>query len=91
MNGILGMTEVALGSAQTVEQKEQLATIHESAQSLLTILNDILDFSKIEARRLEINPVSFHVRDLIHKTARLFATKAAEKGIELTSVVSGLL
>jgi hypothetical protein len=34
-----------------------------SADSLLTVINDILDFSKIEAGKLDLDPVSFNLRD----------------------------
>src|SRR5262249_42490775 len=54
MNGVLGMTELALGTALPPEQREYVGTAHASAESLLAILNDILDLSKIEAGKLEL-------------------------------------
>jgi signal transduction histidine kinase len=62
MNGILGMTYLALDSVLTSEQRECLEMVQISADSLLTIINDILDFSKIEAEELEISPVEFERR-----------------------------
>ena len=49
LNGVLGMTELALGTDLTTEQREYLDMVKSSGQSLLTVINDILDFSKIEA------------------------------------------
>jgi hypothetical protein len=49
MNAILGMTELALETELTSEQREYLTTVHQATESLLAIIDDILDFSKIEA------------------------------------------
>src|SRR5687767_6227145 len=54
MNAIIGMTDLALQTRVTPQQREYLQTTRESAEALLTIINDILDVSKIEARRLTL-------------------------------------
>ena len=50
MNAIIGMTDLALQTKLTPQQRDYLRTARESAEALLTIINDILDVSKIEAR-----------------------------------------
>ena len=52
INAIIGMTELALGTELTAEQREYLDLVKASGDSLLTIINGILDFSRIEAGRL---------------------------------------
>jgi two-component system sensor histidine kinase/response regulator len=88
MNGILGMTELALGTQLTNEQREYLQMVKSSAEALLTILNDILDFSKIEARKLHLDPVPFHLRDIVGDTVRALAFRAQQKNVELACHIS---
>jgi signal transduction histidine kinase/CheY-like chemotaxis protein len=84
MNGVMGMTELVLDTELTSEQRDYLNTVKASADSMLSVINDILDFSKIEAGRLELDPVSFDIRDLVEETVRALALRAHEKGLELT-------
>ena len=55
MNAMIGMTELALETRITREQREYLNAIQGSADALLTLVNDLLDFSKIEARKLQLD------------------------------------
>jgi len=83
MNGILGMTELALATELTPEQRDYLETVQRSADALLTVINDILDFSKIEAKKLDIETINFDLSYCIDETVRLQAPRAHEKGLEL--------
>ncbi len=85
MNAIIGMTELALGTALTSEQHEFLTTAHQSSQSLLQILNDILDLSKVEAARLTLEQIEFSLADLVRETMDTLIVLANNKGITLTS------
>ena len=57
MNGIIGMTDMTLESELTGQQREQLALVRRSADSLLTLVNDILDHTKISSKKLEIEAI----------------------------------
>jgi PAS domain S-box-containing protein len=83
MNGIIGMTGLALGAELETERKEYLDIVTFSANSLLTIIDDILDFSKVEAGKLNLQHVPFNVRDCVHKALGSISVKAAEKGLYL--------
>jgi two-component system, sensor histidine kinase and response regulator len=85
MNGIIGMTTLALDTPLDSEQKALLTTVRESADTLLSIINEILDFSKIEAGKLDLEPVSFRVREVIEDTLLTLALRAHQKGLELVS------
>ena len=83
MNAIIGMTDLALQTRLSAQQRDYLLTTRESAESLLTIINDILDVSKIEARRLTLERTPFRFRDTVEDGVRLLSIRAAEKGLEL--------
>ncbi len=88
LNGIIGMTELTLGTPLTGEQSEYLAAVKTSADALLTVINDVLDFSKIEAGKLQLDPIDFSLRDCVGDTLTALALRAQEKGIELAYRVS---
>ena len=83
MNAILGMTELALDTPLTEDQRQCLKTVKSAADSLLGIINDLLDFSKIEAGKLELDPADFSLRAAVGDTLRALAVRAHKKGLEL--------
>jgi len=83
INGIVGMTELALNTDLTDEQREFMEAVKSSADSLLNLINDILDFSKIEAGKLDLITVDFSLRDAVADTMTLLAVQAHRKGLEL--------
>jgi signal transduction histidine kinase/CheY-like chemotaxis protein len=83
LNGVMGMTDLALGTELTAEQREYLETVKLSADSLLSVINDILDFSKIEAGKAELDIRPFNLRDALEGVMRTLALRADEKGLEL--------
>lgn len=83
INGIMGMTQLALNTELTAEQTEYLEAVETSADSLLRLINDILDFSKMEAGKLELISIDFSLRDSIAETMTTLAVQAHSKGLEL--------
>ncbi len=83
MNGILGMTGLALEATSAVEQREYLALVKASGESLLQLINDILDLSKIEAGKLDLESIAFDTRQLVADTMKLIEWRAAQKALAL--------
>jgi signal transduction histidine kinase/DNA-binding response OmpR family regulator len=83
MTAILGMTDLLLGGELRQEQREYLATIRSSGESLLTILNDILDFSKIESGKMELERETVDLRVCIEDALETVAEKAHARRNEL--------
>jgi CheY-like chemotaxis protein len=87
MNAILGMTELALDTPLTEDQRQLLKTVKSAADNLLGIINDLLDFSKIEAGKLELDAADFSLRAALGDTLRALAVRAHRKGLELVCQV----
>jgi PAS domain S-box-containing protein len=83
MNAVIGLTELLLGTELTSVQREYLAIVKDSGESLLALINDILDFSKIEAGRLELDRTCFPIREVVGDTMKGLALRACGKPIEV--------
>jgi signal transduction histidine kinase/CheY-like chemotaxis protein len=88
LNGIMGMTDLALETELTSEQREYLQTVKMSSDALLAVINDVLDFSKIEAGKVDLEVNDFNVRDCLESTLKTLALRADEKGLELLCEVA---
>ena len=87
MNGIIGMVQLVGGTQLTIEQKEYIDTIKESAANLLVIINDILDFTKIVAGKVLLEKVDYVFKDIVNNCIKINRFKAEEKGILLISEI----
>jgi PAS domain S-box-containing protein len=87
MNSILGMTDLALDTQLTEQQRDYLDMVRASGQSLLILLNDVLDFSKIEAGKLSLHPRRFDLRSVIEETLKPMVLRAASRSLEFYSTI----
>jgi signal transduction histidine kinase len=88
MNGIIGMTELALETELSSVQRDLLETSRNSAISLLDLLNDVLDFSKMETKSVELDNVDFDLSKLVSDIGRVFEIQAQQKGLSLDCEIS---
>ena len=87
MIGVMGMLEVLARTDLDEHQRTMLATSKSSAQSLITIIGDVLDFSKIEAGKLEIDPCTIALPELIEAAVGNFVHTASAKGLLLNAEI----
>ena len=83
MNAIIGMSYLALQTELDRKQRNYIAKVHRSGESLLGIINDILDFSKIEAGKLDMESTDFWLEDVFDNLSNLVGLTAEDKGLEL--------
>ena len=87
LNGIIGLSELTLGTELDEEQRQNLEMIARSGDALLRIVNDILDLSKIEAGKLDLESTPLSLPDVITDALGLHAVQAEQKGLALEHVI----
>jgi signal transduction histidine kinase len=87
INGVLGMTELLLGTPLDDRQRRFAEAVYQSGETLLRLVSNVLDFSSIEGGKLELISTSFDLRRLVEETTALFAALARKKGLQLTCVI----
>ncbi len=87
LNGVIGMTELLLGSELDADQLEMVDTVKHSGEFLLTIINDILDFSKIDAGKLDLEIIDFDIRKAVDAVLDILTERASQKSLELIGLI----
>ncbi len=83
LNAILGMGNAELTQAGTVESRERMAILVQSARGLAVMLDDILDLSAVQAGQLPIRPKALDLRAEIAATVAMFRQQVEDAGLTL--------
>ncbi len=88
LNGIIGSADLLFDNSLKPQQREHLATLRASAESLHQSLNDVLDYSDIETRQIKIARASFDLRQPLIEVVEYLSPLALLKGLELVLIVA---
>ncbi|WP_417449654.1 ATP-binding protein [Kordiimonas sp.] len=83
LNGVIGMIDLLMDTELDESQHHFALTLHQSAQTLLTVINDILDISKLEAGKVELENQGTRLEKVIADTVYFLKPKATEKGLSV--------
>jgi signal transduction histidine kinase/AmiR/NasT family two-component response regulator/HPt (histidine-containing phosphotransfer) domain-containing protein len=83
LNGIIGMARLLLKGDLPPQEREYGEILRSSANSLLELINNILDFSKIEAGKVQLEAVSFRLKESVAEVVEILESRAHEKGLKI--------
>ena len=83
VTGVLEMTEMALGTDLSDEQRGYLVAARNSAEAMLGLVDEFLEFSRLDADQLEFEQVDFDVRGTVEGAINSMSHLALEKGLEV--------
>jgi signal transduction histidine kinase/CheY-like chemotaxis protein/sugar lactone lactonase YvrE len=87
MTGVLGMSELLLGTPLDERQRGYTESIRRAGNHLLRLVNDALDLARIEAGKLELDAQPFVLRALLAEVVALQAPVAQQKGLRFVQQV----
>ena len=91
INAILGYTELlqmGISGPVTDTQNAQLERIRASSTHLMGLVGELLDLAKVEAGQIEVERERVPAAGTVREAVELVAPLAAERGIELRSLVA---
>ncbi len=84
INGIMGMTELALKNVSDRAWVEDcLGKISNSSQHLLSLINDVLDMSRIESGKVTLNSAPMNMDAVTDECASIIGGQLLERDLEL--------
>ena len=88
MTGVLGMSELLLGTQLDARQRGYTESICSAGNHLLRLVNDALDLARIETGKLELDAQPFVLRKLIGDVVALTAPLARQRGLRFVDAVA---
>jgi PAS domain S-box-containing protein len=87
MNAVIGLSHFLMEENPRPDQLENLRTLQFSAENLMGLINDILDYNKIDSGKLELERISFDLRNIINRISHAHSFQANEKSLKISSEI----
>jgi signal transduction histidine kinase/CheY-like chemotaxis protein/sugar lactone lactonase YvrE len=88
MTGVLGMSELLMGTSLSDKQRSYTASIQGAGKHLLRLVNDALDLARIEAGKLQLDEQDFDLCQLISDVTGLVEPNALQRGLRFDSNIA---
>ena len=88
LNGIIGSADLMLDQSLGPDQREHLARLRASAESLHRSLNDVLDYSSIETGQIQIAQAPFELRQPLIEVVETLSPIAQLKGLDMVLIIA---
>ena len=88
MTGVLGMSELLLGTALDTRQRSYTESIRRAGNHLLRLVNDALDLARIEAGKLDLDAQPFALRALLDEVVELMKPLAQQRGLQFSDRIA---
>ena len=90
LNAIIGFSQVLqqqMFGELNAKQADYVDDVLSSGQHLLNLINDILDLAKVEAGRMELQPTSFALPEVLENALSMVRERATRQGVSLSTAI----
>ena len=88
MTGVVGMTDLLLGTHLNSDQQDAAETISGSANAVLALVEDVQDYSRLEAGTVTLEEKHLAPRQLVDSILDLLSVQAAHHNVRLHGYVA---
>ena len=85
--GVVGMADILKQSDLSVEQREYIDIIVNSASNLMSVLNDIMEYIKVENRKIVLTSTPIAITHLMQEVVSGTLNRCKDKGLELLTYI----
>lgn len=87
LNSIMGFSQIIEKNIDGKLDKKYAFQITEESKKMMQLIDQLLDLSKIEAGKIEMNPETFSLREIINSVIRSFKIITESKGLYLKTKI----